>query len=227
MARVQYGALITALKGNIGGQTFQGGNVSSVMRNKGYTKGNTTSYRRRAIDGITAQANAWRDLTDLERAAWASASGTWAFTDKFGNVYYGSGYQLFVAWNSALASMGFATVTAPSAPETLETISFDPITWSLSGGFILEWGTSTAITQMMQVYASPCMSAGRNDFHKPTKQIVLLDANDGHNYDMAADYQNVYGQGLVGSRIIVTINVRGQVFPRIYQTYTTSLIVTA
>jgi len=224
---VQYGSIITELKGKVGGQVFQGGNNSKVLRNQGYKAGNTSSNRRNAINAITSQAATWRSLTDLDRAAWSSITDTWVFTDKFGNTYYGSGYQVFVAWNSALINMGFPPVTAPSPPELLEIITFEQQTWSLSGSFIIEWNTSTADTQIMQVFVSPPLSAGRNNFHKRSKIIATLDASDGHNYDVKSDYQIAYGQPTVGSRVVLTIQVRGQNFPHIFQTYQTSYIIEA
>ncbi len=149
MARVQYGVIVTSLKGNIGGQTFQNGNTAKVLRSKGYRKGSLSVKRKAQNLNIISSASAWRTIFQSDRELWATARTNWPFKDKFGNTYYGSGYQMYVAYNTALKLLGFPSVTDPDVPLSANDPGSVSIgTWN-NTAMQITWSGTIAIDQFL------------------------------------------------------------------------------
>lgn len=213
MARIQYGSIITAMKGNVGGQTFQNGNTAQVLRNKGYRKGNSTPLRStqtRILGTVNAQ---WRGLTDTQRTAWAAVTTQWPFKDKFGKTYFGTPYQVYSAYNTALMNMGLPQATAPGTPVT----GTDPGSFSFteldSSVIELLWTNAIEITQYIRVFASAPVSVGRNGNNIRMKLIHSSDADGINDIDCTAGYIAAWGQLVSGSRVFVRVEFRVPSFP--------------
>ena len=218
MASVQYGALITALKGNIGGQTFQDGNVSKVLRNKGYRKGKKSTLRQTVTARLISQVVRWRLISQSDRNAWGAASGDWPFTDKFGNTYYGSGYQYFSACNIANVSIGETPLNTPPAPISIETIT--PSAPTLQTGVEADWNITTTTTQpqIVQCYASAPMSPGRSGDNVAYKYIGQFDSSLADQLVDNTVYQSLFGWPPADSLVMFKMVVRVIGFPRAAQT---------
>jgi hypothetical protein len=226
MARVQYGTIVTALKGNIAGQTFQNGHVSKVLRNKGYRKGKSSFARQAQLSVLMQATSAWRNLTVSQRDVWNGLSGVWPFTDKFGNIYYGTGYQRFVAENTALILIGEAMLTAPDLPLSANNpISFSP-SYSLTGGGQIEWSGTIAISQMLQIFASAPCSPSRNGNNVKYRLIDTEDMIGSSNIDFDPYYTAIYGVPPLGSCIYIKLAIRTPQFPIIqYPTKLRTIVV--
>ena len=226
MARVQYGTIVTALKGNVGGQTFQNGNISKVLRNKGYRAGSSSVARNNAVRNIVSQSARWRTLTDLQRAGWYSVRSFWPFTDKYGNSYLGSGYQVFVAWNSALEEMGYAVLDLPDTSQGTATVSPDTCQYAIGVGLSVSWDSTIGAPMTLQIFASPPMSPGRNNNNAKFRLIGNADPAADTSITFATEYDDIFGTPPEGSKIVVKVQNRGNTFSRILQLYTQSCIVT-
>ena len=103
MAKVKYGAFITEIKGHVGGTTFQASRGGFTVKNKSSrgtgsrTFGDGHAQLRK--NQFSAIAKMWCTLTDAQRLGWNNLLGIWTFLNKFGDVYNGSGYQIFTAAN--------------------------------------------------------------------------------------------------------------------------------
>lgn len=135
MAVVQFGALVTGIKGKVGGQVFQGGRTGTIFKNKGNRGGSGSSERVKLLNSIVPVnrinfaivTKHWSSLTDGERNSWAALIGVWTFTNKFGDVYNGTAYQIFVAVNLNRLSLNLAIFDTAEVKVDAE----DPV-WSLS-----------------------------------------------------------------------------------------------
>jgi hypothetical protein len=103
MAVVKYGSIIDEIKGKLNGQIFQGGRNAPILRSgmNGNGKKMTNSPVRRQNQGnrFSTVAKYWSQITPTQRITWSSLLGVWTFTDKFGDVYNGTPYQIFCACN--------------------------------------------------------------------------------------------------------------------------------
>ncbi len=227
MAKVQYGALITEIKGSIGGSVFQGGNVGNVLRNKGYTPGISSLQRQAATSALSTQASAWKSLTDVQRGQWAAIVASWPFTDKFGNAYQGSAFQVFVAYNSVLISLQQPTVLVPGAPVVPTDPGVVVVDFDSSPTFNITWDNAGGANDCFSAFISPPISAGRNLNHLR----LIKGYGDGINATSGVDVSNgwvaKYGNPLTGTRVGVKYAFFDKRFPRPYFGATVATVIHA
>jgi hypothetical protein len=160
MASIKMGAIVTEIKGSVGGTTFQSSNAGLSMKNKGKCMhGKAKGYAQRH-DGthVPQQGNfsqvtkAWAGLTDVQRATWSGLLGIWTFKNKFGEVYNGSAYQIFCAANINRLTLGLSLLTV--APTKVDMV--DPMVtysdYSISGVFEETRANASAIGSMGFLY---------------------------------------------------------------------------
>ena len=150
MASVQYGAMITSLKGRVGGQNYQSGLASDVLRNiaprrKQYNSQQVSNYTKNNRASLTYVAQLWRTLSLAQQAAFAAVTASFPRNNKFGTPYVPSAYQLFVEMNLGLLSQGAAYSITPPVVS-----SFPSTSWSLAANI----GASQIILTASTVFDS-------------------------------------------------------------------------
>lgn len=227
VARVQYGVIVTELKGAIGGSVFQAGNGSKVLRNKGYRKGTSSSSRRLANSNVSNAAKLWGSITAANRAAWIPLIPTWTFVDKFGATYQGTAYQVFVAYNSLLLSTGQDRKEVPAASGTWDTLTLVSADWPLSTGLYIDWGAATAGSQYLQIFMTAPLTPGRGSNNARYKLISVVDTSLSNKYGFSGSYQSFFGAPPLGSLIYYKLVGIPLLYPRSPQSILGSIIVTA
>lgn len=99
MAIFEPGSLIGAISGNVGGASFANRSGSKVVRKP---RRPSRTNAERIINQqtlITNIARQWRDLTELERAAWRTAAANRPIPNRLGVSRAISGYQYYVSVN--------------------------------------------------------------------------------------------------------------------------------
>ena len=227
MASVKYGAIITELKGKVGGQVFQGGNVGYVLRNKGYTPGISSTVRQVANSNLIANTKGWRNLTLVQQNDFNSRSVDWPFTDKYGNTYTGSGYQFFNALNTNLFNV--AGTRATSVPVLTSATNYGTFTgsWSLAGNLRISWTSATIPADIITFFGSPSISAGRNGGNAPYKFIYNLASTGDTHYDLQLLYQTIASLPAVGSVVMIKVITRNSTWPYPSNIQTIRIVVTA
>ncbi|HUD44480.1 MAG TPA: hypothetical protein VMR41_02990 [Patescibacteria group bacterium] len=213
MASVQYGSIITGMKGNIGGQTFQNGNVAKVLRNKGYRKGTTSQTRQIQLTSLATVTSSWRAVGINNQGLWRASTGNWPFKDKFGNTYYGSGYQKYVAQNIALINLGFPIVVAPDTPLSADAPGTFSTAFTVGGSLLINWANTPTQDQFIQVFCSAPLSAGRNGKHVKLVAVGLFNMIGVTSCDITSNYEGFFGAPPAGCGISVKVQVRTQQFP--------------
>lgn len=225
MAVVQYGVIVTELKGKVQGQVFQAGNNSLVLRNKGYRKGVSSAPRLRANLNMTSQTSRWRTLSASDRSAWDAATTNWAYLDKYGNSYFGSGYQMFVAYNSALMSLGLSAVNTPNAPVSNDPVAVTAVSINSGSTFNVTFTHSGSTAQSYQWYASAPVSQGRNGNNLRLRLIKTNTSTPSSPLSLNSEYNAVYVGRSTGAMIKVVLYVRVNAFPYPIKIYEGNTIV--
>lgn len=162
MASIKYGAIVTEIKGKVGGTIFQAGRGSGVVKNAGIQRRGRRLAARNGYNLIEQKARttfsvvtkAWQGLTDIQRNSWLSLVPIWTFLNKFGEPYEGTAYQIFCSCNmNALALDQSIIEDAP-----VEDAAVDPVLtftdYSISGDFESEWTNAAASGQLNFVQLS-------------------------------------------------------------------------
>lgn len=203
MARVQYGTIVTEIKGKNQGHVFQGGNVGFVLRSKGYTPGISSRARNQANSNLTSQASAWRDLTDSQRDAWAAIAPDWLFYNKFGQAYQGNGFQIFCSYNTNLITLTFPPVSTPGAvasPTNPNTVDWE---WTNADPAFLVLGNTPVSYDAIAVFAAAPASAGRNSNHARYRLLFAGGIDGIEDFSLQSDYEAIFPAPQMGQRITI------------------------
>lgn len=202
-ATVQFGAMVTDLKGSTGGHTFKGNTSGTSLQTKinrsasGKAGGKvTTNNAARLINPLIntgINATQWRSLSDADRSTWVAAAPNFPFLNKYGVAYTPSGFQLYMSVNNNLLGIGLPAITVapavtPTANMPLFTItSSGPVVWNLDvPGGIPAGNTAT-------IYATTSQSVGRGLEPGRLKAIIQVDSSTTFPLLIAAEYSKVFG----------------------------------
>jgi hypothetical protein len=106
MARIQYGSIVSNIRGSVGGTTFQNNKYGFTVKSKS-NPGNGSSIWRAGIKNscITA-VQAWSTLDPEVQTTWNSFAATHPQPVKHNPTSYLSGYALFIKWQMSLLAAG-------------------------------------------------------------------------------------------------------------------------
>jgi len=100
MASIKMGAIVTDIKGKLGGHCFQKGNQSRVLKTNVVTKRVQSKWTRLLGSNITTVRTAWNGLSESERENWNITAVNFFFKNGFGDTLKYNGYQFFLKLNS-------------------------------------------------------------------------------------------------------------------------------
>jgi hypothetical protein len=118
MARATYGAIITDLKGSIGGLTFQHNTSGKIVRLRPFRKKFNSVNQQIWQQQLYLNVMAWRDLSLSDQQLWNAFAALHTFTDPFGNTETLTGHQWYISINTNLDIIGEPHITQPPAWET-------------------------------------------------------------------------------------------------------------
>lgn len=110
---------------------------------------------------LTSNSQAWRDLSDANRAAWNAFAGETPFVDSLGQTIFLTGHQMFIKLNGALVASGQATITVPPVAAVVAAIGASASS-TTAAAFRVDAGATVSATAAIIAFASPPQSAGRN-----------------------------------------------------------------
>lgn len=196
---------ITDIAGTSGGTTFskQGGGNYVRRRVRPTNPKSAAQVAQRAK--FSQQSQAWRGLTDAERAAWnaAAKSGEFPFKTLLGDSFNGSGSQAFSAVNNMVVAAGGAALTAPPVKVGLGDVLVSSMSVDTTlGTFTITYSGTIGADEVLMVSATIGVSPGRR---RPTnlKLVDLLLAADTSPADIQAAYVALFGLPSTGQRYII------------------------
>lgn len=158
----------------------------------------------RARFGDNSQA--WRLLTDAQRAGWESLGLQMQRTDSLGQTYTLTGLQAYIAVNNNLLDAGEAVVSA--APALNSPVGLLTATVTSTGGTLSLAYTATPLSasNKLFVFASPQRSAGRK-FEGDYRLIFVSAAAAASPANILAAYTARFGAPVVGNKIFFSLQV--------------------
>lgn len=129
MAKIEFGPIVSAASGSIGGTTFSRNRYGSYVRNKAIPVNPNTSYQQEVRAIMSARSQEWRGLSDDQRNQWKTWAQINPFTDVQGNSQVLQANAAYVRLNALLTQSGEPAISAPptaDAPDALTDLSFVP-----------------------------------------------------------------------------------------------------
>lgn len=208
MAAIQYTAIVNEIRGKIKGTTFKNTKAGTVVQsnprplskkdqvlsdNISASSKLTKADAGRTRNQIGVLANAWRGLTDAQRTQWNTSAINFPFTDRFGNAYTGSGFQVYMQKNMMLLNIGEATIPTPPAPSVITTPVFTTWTTNPAPGMNLTMPAAVPVGQNLEIFSNYPLSAGKGYSLAQFKQIGWLINADGNPVDLEQWYTGIFG----------------------------------
>ncbi len=167
MARIIYGAIITDIKGSIGGITFQKNGSGTIARLKPRkTKTNTQKQRDQQPRLKEVQRN-WNELSLTNKMSWNYFASVNKKIGLDGNEKVLTGYQWFITINENRLLFEDSILEVPPVYEIVNPISGIDLDWTQIHLNIIWDGTFPSDTYNILYYASFVLnSASKFDFNK-------------------------------------------------------------
>lgn len=212
MASIKMGAIITDIKGKVGGTVFQGSKTGVTMKNKSAAATSDGSSKLTKADAgrvVSPQSNmssiatSWKALSEGNKTSWNMAAPDFPFTNKYGVPYTGSGFQLFMSVNSNRLVIGEPILnTAPAVP-ILDNMAPFGLNWTTLIAFTLIPTADIPADAKCQLYATRGMSAGRAPKPGDFRLIEVIATWSGVTHDIQTQYIAQFGTPIPGSTVWV------------------------
>lgn len=207
MASIKYSGLIDSIKGKIAGTSFQLGYAGNIVKAKSKTRLATVPLLvlrhqyKKAFFTVVSQA--WRAMSDVQRTNWNTASALFPATNRFGDTYTPSGYQIFIQFG--IIAYGFNNTVSTATPV--------PITWPTLVGNVIYYLDPTqlklqpAVTSTenirMEVLATAQHSAGTMVGRGGFKFIGIYETSSEGLLNLTDDYKKVFRLPYIGQRVTI------------------------
>lgn len=196
MARVNYGSTVTALRGSIGGHTFQRNNSGNVVRLRPFRK-SVNSQKQIASTILFAQiSRRWANLTLSQRNAWNSFAVLHTKFDPWGDEKIITGFNYFVSVNINAFYLSVADFDDPPsfvsvAPVPSFNVQLDSTNFSVvfdpdydSGNYCIAAFASQPIKQLSQLN------------RKSLRFISIFDPGVFSNLNLIPDWESYFSISL-------------------------------
>ncbi len=202
--------IVTGASGSVGGTTYAKNRNGMYLRAKIAPGQPRSAAQDNVRANFTGSAQAWRGLTDAQRAGWNALGAQVTTTDALGQSSTLTGAQMHQSLNGVLATTGVSPISdAPSRSEAiaaLPTITLEAARAGTASGAFRLFVRSAAYAGQVQVYATPAVSAGRNYFGKSSfRLLAVVDGLTNGGTSLTEAYIAKYGSPTLGAKIAVKL----------------------
>lgn len=155
---------------------------------------------------MSANAAAWRALTDNQRAGWGDLGLSMQRTDSLGQSYNLTGFMAYCSVNNNLAAISGTLLSAAPALTTPPALLTATITATAAALSIAYTATPLGAATKLLAFASPQMSAGRA-FNADFRYIGQSAAAAASPLSIFTAYSAKFGVPIVGNRIFLSLTV--------------------
>jgi hypothetical protein len=154
---------------------------------------------------LSANATAWRALTDLQRAGWESLGSQMTRTDALGQSYTLNGFGAFQSVNNNKLAAGDAVVSDAPALVSPDAVTVGAITLTAAAGTLAYTPTPLGAGIRLFVYASPQRSAGRS-FEGDLRLVTVTAAAAASPANFFSAYSARFGTPVVGNKVFFAVH---------------------
>lgn len=192
MARIIYGALVTAIHGSIGGTTFQKNAHGHTVKNKPNMVLPDSVNQNITKSAVVKCTQKWSDLTDGQRLAWETYATAYPQYAKYNPSARLSGFNVFLLRNLSCYIINGYTLDEPDIIPTTDSI-LAPTLVSTAGSIILTYNASPSPLYIdCFIWSSPGRSGDRY-ISRNSMKIVYTTAFPAGDVDLYTNYMLVFG----------------------------------
>ncbi len=209
MARVTYGALVTQLRGSIGGTVFQGSAYGHTAKNTpNMTRPNTAAQDviKRAVVRCVQR---WANLLPAYRLNWNSYAAAYPQYAKFNAGSQLSGYAVFLKRNMIAEITGVLSLDNPSLIATVDS-TLAPTLVLVGGDLVLTFNAVPAPSDISGfIFASPPTPSNK-PIRNNQLRFLLATTYATADVSLLASYVNLYGRlPIAGEKVLLVFQNAG------------------
>jgi hypothetical protein len=206
MARVKLGAIVSDLRGKLGGQNFQKNRYGHTLRTIPRFANKQSQTQQQNRGSFQFIVRSWGELTQGQRDAWNNAVGNFLFTTVFGDQVAPSGQLLFTRLNIIRRLIDEALLVNPPPNP--------PVTDITDINLIIDLGLSTLLVtyspspvpvgHKYMIYLTAPLSAGISNPVSRLRFYGFADAGAPDFVSTVPAYNDFFGVSLqVGHKVFV------------------------
>jgi len=200
--KAKFGAIVVAGSGKIGGHVASRNRGGAYFRTKVTPVNPQTTSQLTVRNRFTTYSQAWKGLTDAQRAAWNAAVGNYTTTDIFGDIKNPSGFNLYQRINNNLVTVGAAALSIPAQPSSVSQVSITSIIPDDSSQLIpMVLSGNVPAGTAVKVFATPMQSPGVKFVKSEYRLITTLPAATVTPVALGTTYITKFGAIVVGAKI--------------------------
>jgi hypothetical protein len=206
MAQIKMGIVVSEARGKLNGGVFSRGASGAILRTK-VTPINPASNAQQLVrSGLSSIAQAWRGLTDIQRAAWRAFAANVSSTNIFGDNVLLSGLAVFGRVNRNRQTIAQAILPDAPAMAAISQLLTLTLTGAAGTPALAAAFTATPVPagHTLVIRATPQMSAGRSATKGKFVQLQTVAAAAASPANLLAAYNARFGTLVAGNKVTVT-----------------------
>lgn len=196
MAKIKFGTIVSDIRGSIDSVTFSRSRYGAYARKK-VTPVNPNTERQSDVRTMFGAASSgFRSLGKAVIDAWNAVAPEYTRANIFGDNLPLSGQTLYTKLKTQLLVLGQVTDPSPINPVTIPQVTADNVVADVSTGtIVIEELAATGAGQVIAIYASAPVSAGRTFFSRSQMRLVTTKPVSGAqaDLDITTAYESVFG----------------------------------
>lgn len=208
MATIRFNNIADA-RGSVNGTVYSRGVGGLYMKTRVKPLNPQTAKQSVVRNQLAALAAAWRSLTEAQRAAWTAQTGNYPATNRVGEVYTPSGYQLYMTLNSNLNAVEEESLDTPLSPSSFVATGLDGFQMELTAGALttgeISLSIDTGVDEICLVETTGGLSAGVTAPSSSLFKKTTVVSGTTLALDITLDYVALYGQPTVGTKIFAKV----------------------
>jgi hypothetical protein len=205
MARVQYGSIITDIKGSIGGLTFQSNKSAKIVRQRSYTRKGLNEKQNERVNAFASVIDNWRGLSGANKDAWNTYAASNDLTNRWNEVKTLTGYMWHQLINSNLKLVGESLRDTPASSGSPLTIGSYTLVFSASEVSV-EWSPSLSHSNhYLLIFSTYPRRAPAYYDRKAYRLTKIVDPGTTGKVDFTTDYESTHNIDL--SNFLGTIDL--------------------
>lgn len=189
--------------GSLAGTTSSRNRFGQYHRTRSIPVNPASSAQGTSRGRLSANAAAWRTLTDLQRAGWRDLGASMTRTDALGQSYTLTGFMAYCSVNGVLAASGGTLLSDAPALTTPPSLLTAALTITAATASVAYTATPLGTGAKLLVFASPQRSAGRA-FEGDYRLVHTSAAAAASPANIFSGYQAKFGTPVVGNKVFLS-----------------------
>ena len=217
---IKWGSIIVKGSGKLGGHVFSSGKSGASVHTASKARNPQTVSQSAVRSRFTKFTQGWRNLSETQRDSWYDAESSFSRTNRFGDVVFLSGKNLYESLNTNRAIMGLGVIDLAPMPGEIPKNIVTRVEFNSSFTNLAIVGNFENSIDYV-IVATKGLSQGVRNFKNEIRIIGIgRSSTNGQSIivgsDQMASYRAEFGEPVAGTKIFVgtySINTSGQRSP--------------